>query len=124
MKHVVALIAGLLLAVPVLAQHGHGAKGPNGGTMEDVAGVVAELVTAGNTLTVHVFDESGKPVTTKGFTASALVVAGANKETVTLAVSGENALAGTTKNAIATGSAVTVMLKTAEGKTGQARYKQ
>lgn len=43
----------------------------NGGTMEDVAGVVAELVGSGNTLTVQVFDESGKPVPTKGFAASA-----------------------------------------------------
>jgi len=60
--------------------------------------VVAELVTSGNTLTVHVFDEGGKPVPTKGFSGSALVVAGANKETVTLAASRENALAGHHQN--------------------------
>jgi len=124
MKPVLALIAVLFFASSAVAQHGHGAKGPNGGTMEDVAGVVAELVTAGNTLTVHVYDEGGKPVSTKGFTASALVVAGGKQETVNLAVSGENALAGTTKSPVGAGSAITVMLKTAEGKSGQARYKQ
>jgi len=124
MKPVIALVAFVLFAGSALAQHGHGAKGPNGGTMEDVAGVVAELVTSGTTLTVHVYDESGKPVSTKGFKASALVVAGSKQETVNLAVSGESALAGTTKNPVGAGSAVTVMLKTAEGKSGQARYKQ
>jgi hypothetical protein len=124
MKRVIALVAGLLLALPALAQHGHGAKGPNGGTMEDVAGVVAELVTSGTTLTVHVFDEAGKPIATKGFTASALVVAAGKQETLNLAASGENALAGTTKSPIGAGSAITVMLRTSEGKSGQARYKQ
>ena len=124
MKLAIALVAGFLLVAPALAQHGHGEKGPNGGAMEDVAGVVAELVTSGYTLTVHVFDEGGKPVPTKGFSASALVVAGANKETVTLTASGENALAGTAKSPIGAGSAITVMLKTTEGKSGQARYKQ
>ena len=57
-----------------LAQHKHGSmKGPNGGPMEDVAGVHAELVVSGNVVTINIFDESNKP-SAKGFTGSALVV--------------------------------------------------
>ncbi len=123
MKYLLPFVAALLLTGQAMAQHGHGAKGPNGGQMEDVAGVVAELVASGNTLTIHVYDEGSKPVPTKGFTASALIVAGSAQETVTLAPSGENALVGTTKAPVAAGSAITVMVKTAAGKSGQARYK-
>jgi hypothetical protein len=50
--------------------------------MIDVAGVEAELLTSGNTITINVFDESHKPLATKGFTASALVVRGSKREIV------------------------------------------
>ena len=92
------------------------------GQMEDVAGVHAELVTSGNTITINIFDEGNKPIATKGFSASALVVRGSERETVTLAPSGENALKGDAKKPVA-GAAVTVTLKTAAGKSGQARFK-
>ena len=68
MKYALALIAALALAGPAAAQHSHGAqKGPNGGQMDDVAGVHAELVTSGNTISINVFDEDNKPVATTGF---------------------------------------------------------
>jgi nitrogen fixation protein FixH len=91
--------------------------------MEDVAGVHAELVTSGNTITINVFDEGNKPVVTKGFTASVLVVRGSDRETLTLAPSAENALKGDAKKAVGTGATVTITLKTAAGKSGQARFK-
>jgi hypothetical protein len=124
MKYVLAMIAAcaLALAWPADAQHAHGSKGPNGGQMEDVAGVHAELMTAGSTITINVFDEDNKPVATKGFTASALVVRGSDRETLSLAPSGDNALKGEAKKAVA-GAAITVTLRTAAGKTGQARFK-
>src|SRR5438093_116724 len=81
MKYVLALIATITLSGPAAAQHVHGAKGTNGGQMEDVAGVHAELMTAGNTITINVFDEGNKPIATKGFTASALVSRGPERET-------------------------------------------
>ena len=124
MKYVVALIATLILTVPAAAQHAHGAKGPNGGQMEDVAGVHAELVTAGNTITINVFDEGGKPLNTKAYSGSVLVVSGANRETVSLTPSGSNALKGEAKNPVATNAAITLMVKTDAGKTGQARFKK
>jgi hypothetical protein len=123
MKYVLALTAVLAFAAPAAAQHSHGAqKGPNGGPMEDVAGVHAELVTSGNTITINIFDEGNKPVTTAGYTGSALVVRGAERETVTLAPMPANALKGDAKKPVA-GAAITVTLKTAAGKSGQARFK-
>jgi len=123
MKFALAFLAALMMAAPAMAQHAHGSKGPNGGIMEDVAGVHAELVTSGNTVTINVFDEGNKPVATKGFTASALIVNGADRETLTLAPSGENALKGDAKKPVNKGASVSVTLKTAGGKSGQARFK-
>ena len=56
------LIAGMLLAllVPASAQHEHGHKGPNGGPMEDAAGVHAELLTSGTRLTINIIDDDNK----------------------------------------------------------------
>jgi nitrogen fixation protein FixH len=123
-KFALALVAALALSSPAVAQHAHGDKGPNGGPMEDVAGVHAELLTSGNTITINIFDESTKAVSTKGFTASALVVAGADRETLTLTPSGENALKGEAKKPVGKGATITVTLNTAAGKSGQARFKQ
>jgi hypothetical protein len=125
MMKVVLLLAAtaLLWSGSALAQHKHGdAKGPNGGPMQDIAGVHAELVTAGTAVTLNIFDEANKPVSTKGFSGSALIVAGPDRETVILAPSGENALKGEAKKAIAGGAAITVVVKTAAGKSGQARF--
>ena len=78
-------------------------------------------MTSGNTITINVFDEGNKPVATTGFSGAALVVRGSERETVTLAPSGDNALKGDAKKA-AGGAAITVTLKTTAGKSGQARF--
>jgi hypothetical protein len=122
MKYVLALIATLALTGAAPAQHAHGDKGPNGGQMLDVAGVHAELMISGNTITINVLDEDNKPVATKGFVASALVARGSERETVALVPAEEAALKGDAKKPVA-GAAVTVTLKTAAGKTGQVRFK-
>jgi nitrogen fixation protein FixH len=122
MKYVLGLIVTLALTGAAPAQHAHGNKGPNGGQMQDVAGVHAELMISGNTITINVLDEDNKPVATKGFVASALVARGSERETIALAPSEEAALKGDAKKPVA-GAAVTVTLKTAAGKTGQARFK-
>lgn len=126
MKFVLALIAALVVAGPVAAQHKHGAnhKGPNGGPVEDVAGVHAELVVNGATITLNILDEDNKPLKAAGYSGSALVVSGSERETVTLTPSGESALKGEAKKAVAKSAAVSVTLKTGAGKTGQARFKQ
>ncbi|MEW6449121.1 MAG: hypothetical protein AB1490_00595 [Pseudomonadota bacterium] len=123
LKYALALAAALAFAAPAEAQHKHGTKGPNGGIMEDVAGVHAELVASGNTITINVFDEDNKPVKVSGYAASVLVVSGQDRETVKLNESGTNALKGETKKAIAANTQVTLQIKTAAGKSGQARFK-
>lgn len=90
--------------------------------MEDVAGVHAELVTAGSTITLNILDDANKPILTKGFVASALVVRGAEREAVALVPADEVKLKGEAKTPIA-GAAITVTLKTAAGKSGQAKFK-
>ena len=125
MKYTFALVAALVFAGPAVAQHAHGnQKGPNGGQMEDIAGVHAELLTSGNTITVNIFNEGGKPLSTRAYSGSILMVSGSNRETVNLAPSGENALKGETKSAIVPGAAITLMVKTDAGKSGQARFKR
>lgn len=123
MKFLIAIATTLALTSGAFAQHSHGSKGPNGGILEDVAGVHAELVASGTAITVNILDESNKPVSTKGMTASALIVNGADRETIKLIEASDGVLKGDVKKAVAPNTNVTLMLKTAAGKSGQARYK-
>ena len=123
MKYAFLLSLVVAWTTPAVAQHAHGQKGPNGGQMEDVAGVHLELLTSGPSITLNVFDETNKPIQTKGFSASALIVLGADRETLTLSPSGENALKGDAKKNIGKGAAISITVKTAAGKSGQAKFK-
>jgi len=123
MRLALILAAALLAATPAAAQHSHGAhKGPNGGVVQDVADVHAELVTSGTTVTVHILNEQNKPASSKGFTGQALIVAGGQRETVVLSPSGDSTMKGEAKAPIAKGASITVVLKTASGKSGQAKF--
>lgn len=123
MRFVLATVAALLMASPAFAEEYE--KGPNGGLMLDVAGIDAELLTSGNTVTVNVFEASSpKPVSTKGYTAAVLIAGGAGRETVTLAPQGENSLKGDAKNPIAASATITLTIKTAEGKSGQVKFRR
>lgn len=123
MRHALLLIATLLFAAPASAEDYE--KGPNGGLMLDVAGIDAELLTSGNTVTINAFvPNTPKPVSTKGYTAAVLIAGGNGRETVTLTPQGENSLKGEAKNPIAPGATITLTIKTAEGKSGQAKFKK
>ena len=124
MKIVLLFVAALVFAAaPASAEEYE--KGPNGGLMLDVAGIDAELMTSGNTVTFNIFvPNSPKPVSTKGYTAAVLIAGSAGRETVTLAPQGENSLKGEAKNPIAAGATITLTIKTAEGKSGQAKFKK
>jgi hypothetical protein len=116
--------ATLLLASNALAQHKHGnTKGPNGGPVEDVAGVHAEFVASGASLTFHILDEGNKPLPARGYTGSVLIVSGSERETVQLTAT-DTALKGEAKKAVPAGAAVTLQLKTDAGKSGQARFRK
>jgi hypothetical protein len=95
MQRLALILAGLLFATSAWAQqHSHSMKGPSGGTLADVAGVHVEFVPSGNALTFNVLNEDNKPVSTKGYSGSVLVVNGPDRETITLAISGENTFEG------------------------------
>jgi len=123
MKKLMIVAAMLLWAGVAAAQHSHGSmKGPNGGPMQDIVGVHAELVLAGNVVTINILDESNKPASAKGFSGSALIVSGANRETVQLSPAGDSALKGEAKNPVVAGATVTLVLKNAAGKSGQVKF--
>lgn len=123
MRKFLIAAAMILWAGIAVAQHSHGStKGPNGGAVQDIAGVHAELVLAGNAVTINILDESNKPISAKGFSGSVLIVSGGNRETVQLAPSGETALKGEAKAAIAAGATVTLVLKNAAGKSSQVKF--
>ena len=93
--------------------------------MLDVAGIDAELLTSGNTVTINVFEAfKAKPVSTKGYTAAVLIVSGASREPLTLMPSGENSLKGDAKKPIPPDATITLTIKTAEGKSGQVKFKK
>ena len=118
------VFAALLFAAPASAQqHSHSMKGPNGGTIADVAGVHVEFMPSGTALTFNILNEDNKPVSNTGYTASVLVVNGQDRETITLTSTGENSLKGEAKKPVVPGTAITLMIKTGGGKTGQAKYK-
>jgi hypothetical protein len=123
MRFVLAILAALSMASPAFAEEFE--KGPNGGLMLDVAGIDAELLTSGNTVTINVFEAtSPKPVSSKGYTAAVLIVSGSSRETLTLAPQGENSLKADAKTPIAPGATITLTIKTAEGKSGQVKFKK
>lgn len=122
MKKALIVCLALAFAGPAATQHAH-QKGPNGGPLEDVAGIHLEMVVSGRTLKFNVFDDAEKPMSSKGITATALVASGSERETLALAEDG-NALKGEAKKDIAPGTTVSVTLKTAAGKSGQTKFKK
>ena len=123
MKYALLLIATILFAAPASAEDYE--KGPNGGLMLDVAGIDAELLTAGNTVTINVFEAfKAKPVSTKGYVRAVLITGGSTREAVALAPQGENSLKGEAKNPIPDGATITLTIKTSEGKSGQVKFKK
>jgi hypothetical protein len=124
MRIVFLIVAALLFAAaPASAEEYE--KGPNGGLMLDVAGIDAELLTSGNTVTINVFEAfRANPVSTKGYTAAVLITGGAAREMVALTPVGENSLKGDAKNPLPAGATITLTIKTAEGKSGQVKFKK
>jgi hypothetical protein len=67
---------------------------------------------------------SPKPASTKGYTAAVLIVSGASREPMTLTQSCENSLKGEAKKPIPADATITLTIKTAEGKSGQVKFKK
>ena len=122
-KFATIVAAAILLASPTVAQqHDHSnVRGPNGGPIKGLAGVHAEFVSSGTTVTFNILNEDNKPISAKGYTGAALIVSGSERETVQL-TAGDNSLKGEAKKALPSGAAVTLQLKADAGKSGQARF--
>jgi hypothetical protein len=75
--------ACLVLLWPAMAP-AHEAKGPHGGLMTDAGPYHVELIAKENQLRVFVFDDKTSPVQTKDASATATVLLGQEKQTVTL----------------------------------------
>ena len=122
MKFLFAIIAILCWAGPAVAEDYE--KGPNGGLQLDVAGIDAELLTSGKTVTINVFEpNNAKPVAIKGYSAAVLIVSGASREPLTLVQSGDNSFKGEARNAFGADVTITLNIKTEAGRSGQARFK-
>lgn len=118
-----ATVLILALAPAAFAQgHGHSDKGPKGGPMRDVVGIHAELVVVDRILTVHVYDEAGKPVAAKGYSGSAMVGTGQARQIIQLTSGNDNTLSGTASAAVTKDAPVTLQIKAPDGKTGQAKF--
>ena len=108
---ILAAIVTASLATAALAQtHSHNEQGPHGGKIQDVVGVQAELLAAERALTIHLYDEAGKPVPATGYTASALVGSGGSRQVVQLAPGPENTMSGTAASATAAADSVSRLI--------------
>ncbi|WP_428669552.1 hypothetical protein [Reyranella sp.] len=121
MKRLMIVLALVLWSGLAGAQHNHGTKGPNGGKMQDVAGVHIELLVSGNALTLNALDEDNKPLSTAGYTASIQISAGSSRETVQLAPAGSS-LKGEARTPPLANATYLLVIRTAAGKSGQAKF--
>lgn len=115
------LLAGLILT-PVVARAHEPRRGPNGGQKVDIGTNHAELVAAGNTLRLFLFDGADRPIPAAGATAQAIILAGGRQATITLAPSGDNLLAGTGDFTAVRGMRAVVTLTLPGQRPAQARF--
>src|SRR5882672_3400715 len=110
MLRVLGVVGVLLFAVTAVAHEG---KGPHGGPVADAGKFFVEIVVNADQLQVYVFDEeTGKPVPVKDARATAILLVGEQKETVTLApADGDDGLRGKTATAATAGARVVVMIQ-------------
>lgn len=110
-----AAASTLLAATPALAGAGHDHGPKYGGVVRELHNVAYELVAKPDSLTLYVSDH-GKPISTQGASAEAVIYAGNGKTTVKLEPAGDNRMAA--KGNFKVGVGVRVVLTTSlAGKT-------
>lgn len=114
-------IAALALAPAATRAH-EPRRGPNGGQKVDIGTNHAELVAAGNTLRLFLFDGADRPLPAAGATAQAVVLAGGQQATIALAPAGDNLLQGSGDFAAARGMRAVVTLTLPGQRPAQARF--
>ena len=107
---------------PALAQHAaHGSTGPNGGRLEEAGRWHAELVTKGETVSVYLSDEAGKPLPAAGFKGTAILVLDGKPARIALEPDG-NRLAGTSSATLGERPKGAVRLVGPGGASASARF--
>lgn len=72
----------MALPLPALAHVAPGARGPNGGQMQDLGPYHAELLARDGELTLFLFDTNDRPLGAGGVTGSAIVLAEGRQQTL------------------------------------------
>jgi|SRR5215210_4172009 len=120
---ILALAASLALTSAALAGGGgHSHKGPHGGTLVDVPGGHAEFVDTPTEIRLHLSDEDGKPLSSKGASGKATVLASGKTETIVLSPAQPDKLVGSLPRPLAAGDKVVVSAKTPDGRAIQVRH--
>jgi hypothetical protein len=104
-----ASLATSLHFAPVLAGGGHDHGPKYGGVVREVKNIAYELVAKQDSLTLYLNDH-GKPVSTQGATAQAMIYGGSDKTPIKLEPAGENRLAA--KGSFKVGVGVRVIITT------------
>ena len=96
--------------------------GKNGGQQVDAGNYHVEAVVKGNTLDIFITDHGEKPVSTKGFKATAVLVVKGKAQQITLAPRGENVLTGTSPVELAAPIRGAIRITNDENQTMQAKF--
>lgn len=97
-------------------------KGKNGGQQVDAGNYHVEAVVKGNTLDVFVTDHGEKPVSTKGFKGTAILVVSGKPAKITLAPRGDNVLTGTSPVELAAPVRGAIQITNGDNETVQAKF--
>ncbi|WP_375409426.1 hypothetical protein [uncultured Methylobacterium sp.] len=118
------IAAGLLTAVPALAQHapGHHGTGPNGGRIEEGGGYHLELVAKDRRLDVYLTDEAQKAIPSAGYKATAILVVVGKPARITLEPGEGNRLSGSADGPVAADAKGAVRLTRPDGKTASISF--
>ncbi len=119
-KFAFAVLAAAMLTGAALAHAPE--KGKNGGQQVDAGNYHVEAVAKGNTLDIFVTGHDEKPVATKGFKGTAVLIVKGKAQQITLAPRGENVLTGTSPVELAAPIRGAVQITNSENETVQAKF--
>lgn len=103
--------------------HAHEPRlGPNGGTLVDAGAHHVELVANNTSVWIYLSDAADAPVSSKGFTGTAILLVGGKPQRVALEPSGGSALTGQLAAPIADPVRGVVQLTGPDGTTSQGKF--
>ena len=118
---IVRILAVTVLALGLIASAGAQTKGPNGGIVMKADDHLVKFVQRGQEIVFYLGGPDGKPLSTKGLQALALVQDGGKITNITLAPTEPNSFVG--KLAAPVGTKARIVFSTRiDGQTLQARF--